>query len=155
MVIALVKKPKPVAVAPAPEALDTTLSEFAALIDEYGDVMADAAKIDKKIKELQAQLKPVKELEKKLQEKLDALAAGDDATGEEKGTRWRIEYGKRGSSTKIANLPKIAHTLGAKLFYQLAKINITDLRAYLTPPQLEEVTTVERTSRSFKVFKAL
>lgn len=153
MVIALVKKPKPVA-APSPDALVSDLSEFAALIDQCGDAQAEIEKIEKKIKDLQAQLKPLKALEAQVQEKIDALEAADDAEGEEKGTRWRIEYGKRGSSTKITDLPKIAHMLGAKLFYQLAKVNITDLRAYLTPPQLEATTKVERTKRSFKVLKA-
>ena len=154
MVIALVKKPKPA----APVALEDAVggySEFATLIDQVGDAQAEVEKIEKKIKELQGQLKPHKERMSELEAKIAALDLPDDETGKEKGLRWTIEFGKRGSSTKIADLPRIAKILGQKLFYELATVKITDLKAYLTPPQLAETTKVERTARSFKIVKTV
>jgi hypothetical protein len=132
----------------------TQLSEHADLIDEVGEMQAEAEKIESKIAELTAKLAPYKA---KLAELQGLLNEDDtenpDAKRIEYGKRFAVEVGKQGSSTVITDLPKIAKFVGTKLFYELATMKITDIKAYLTPPQLAEVTKIQRTKRSVKVVR--
>lgn len=135
----------------APVASDKVLSDFADQIDLVGTLRQEAEPILAEIKKLQERLKPLKEAEEALQETLDALDIGDDATGEEYGAAFRLEIKPKGSSRKITDMAKIREFLGDETFFKLATITLKDADAYLTPPQKEDVIATERTKRGYKL----
>lgn len=131
---------------------DTLLSQFAAEIDSVGKLLEEAEPIQAEIKKLQAKLKPLAEAQKSLQARLDALPIGDDAEGQfEYGIAFLAEVGKKGTSRSVKDLTVVKKHLGDDLFMKLASVTLKSLDQYLTPPQLAEVLTSERTSRSVKI----
>ncbi|CAA2141447.1 hypothetical protein [Hyphomicrobium sp. ghe19] len=146
--VALVLKKKP-----AFEPVQAVKSPLELQLDLVGSQMAEAIKINKQIKDLQAKLKPYKDEADKLQKMVDELEMGDDATDIIKGDRFRAEIGAKGQSRSITDLPKVRKFLGDKLFMELATVTLKNIDDYLTPPQREEVLKVERTKRSLKIEK--
>jgi len=129
------------------------VSEFAELIDEVGVLSKDAEKINAKIKKLQEELKPYNDAVKRLKAKIDELEGDPDEELVELGTVYKLEIGKKGTSRHIKDIKKVQELMGDDLFYQVCKVNLKDIDAYLTLPQREEVIEEERTSRSFKIVK--
>ena len=145
----LITIPKKIKSEPLP---DTLLSEFAAEIDNVGKMLEEAEPIQAEIKKLQAKLKPLTEAQKALQLKLDALPLDDDIEGHlENGIGFMAEVGKKGTGRSVKDLKLVKKHLGDDLFMKLASVTLKSLDQYLTPPQLAEVLTVERTSRSVKI----
>jgi hypothetical protein len=144
----VIKKPR--AVEETTPAVEKT--ELQILIDEVGELQKDALKTAKRIKDEQAKLKPYTEKLKELAEKVNALDLGEaDQEGTLEGTAFEVEYGKKGNSREITDMAKIRKMLGDKLFFQLAKLNLGDVDAYLTPPQIEQVVKKNRTDRKVTV----
>lgn len=127
------------------------VSDFAELIDRVGTLKEEADEVNAEIKQLQAKLKPYKDAVAELNEKLDELELGDDETSEELGAFYRLEIGARGTSREIIDMREVHKLLGDDLFYQLAKVNLSDLDNYLTLPQRKKVIKENRTKRSFKI----
>ena len=99
-------------------------------------------------------LKPLADVKKALAEAIDKLQIEDDVEGHvEKGAKFEAEIGPRGRKREVKDMKLVETALGAKLFRQLAKVNLKDLDAYLTPPQLDEVLDTKRTDHSIKVTK--
>jgi flagellar hook-length control protein FliK len=145
----LITIPKKIKSEPLP---DTLLSEFAAEIDNVGKLLEEAEPIQAEIRKLQAKLKPLAEAQKSLQARLDALPLGDDQEGQfEYGIEFLAEVGKKGTSRSVKDLKLVKKHLGDDLFMKLASVTLKSLDQYLTPPQLSEVLTSERTSRSVKI----
>jgi len=143
----LITIPKKIKSEPLP---DTLLSEFAAEIDNVGKMLEEAEPIQAEIKKLQAKLKPLAEAQKSLQARLDGLPLGDDQEGQ---FEYGIEFldGKKGTSRSVKDLKLVKKHLGDDLFMKLASVTLKSLDQYLTPPQLSEVLTSERTSRPVKI----
>ena len=151
MALLIVKK-KPVEAAPPPSG--PLLSDFSDLIDLVGELQEKAEPVAKQIKALQDQLKPLKEAEKELQAKLDALEIDDDETDEvEYGAAFKVEVGKKGSSRKVVDMDKVRELMGDELFFKVAAVALKDIDAYLTQPQRDQVIETSRTSRSYKIIK--
>lgn len=124
--------------------------EKADLIDALGDLAPQVEKIDKEIARLQELRKPY---EDRLKE-LVAFASAEGKTDEKVilyGERFYVEAGKRKETLKLTDLPQAAKMLGQATFMQLAKINVGDLKKYLTPPQVEKVTEKEEGNRQVSI----
>jgi hypothetical protein len=128
------------------------LSDLALEIDNLGEQTLKAEPILKKIKELTAELKPWKDAEAALKAKVDALEADDDADDiVEKGAKFEITIGKKGSSRSIKDMALTKKLLGNELFMKLATVKLGDLDQYMTLPQRAQVIETSRTARSYKV----
>lgn len=127
------------------------VSDFADLIDRVGELRLAAAPIIAEMSKLAEKIKPLAEAEKQLQAKLDELELDPDATGQELGAKFVVEFGKKGSKREIIDMGLVKKLLGTELFMQLATVKLKDIDDYMTPPQKEKVLTTERTKRSFNV----
>lgn len=130
--------------------VNIAVCEKADLIDEIGDLLPQVAKIDAEIERLNELRKPFEDRMKEL----TAFATGEGKTDETVtlyGERFYVEAGKRKETLKLTDLPQAAKMLGQATFMQLAKLNVGDLRKYLTPPQLEKVTETEEGDRKVTV----
>lgn len=129
------------------------LSEVEMLIDLVGSQHTDAAKLKKKIKDLQAELKKFSDNEAKLQKLVDDLPNDADDQFVLRGASFRAEIGVKGSSRSISDMMAVRDMLGDKTFMELAKVNLKDIDNYLTLPQREKVLAVARTQRSISIEK--
>jgi hypothetical protein len=130
------------------------LSGIAAEIDAYGTLLAEAGPILAKIKELQNTLKPLKEAETALHAAIDEFDFKDDIEDHlERGEKFMVAIGPRGSKRSVKDMALVKATLGQKLFMEIASVTLKDLDAYMTPPQLALVLKTERTTHSIKVTK--
>lgn len=105
-------------------------------VDEYA---VAAAKLEKRAEKLKPLQKQVKDLE------LGIIGAVDEVI--DPGTKFNLtgndfelQLGAQGQRAEITNMELAVDLLGEDLFLKLAKISITDLKAYLTPDQLAQVT---------------
>ena len=65
-----------------------------------------------------------------------------------------MKLGAKGRSTHITNMELAVDLLGEELFLKLANISMKDLKAYLTPEQLVQVTATKyATKRRVKIEK--
>jgi hypothetical protein len=125
-----------------------SLSPFATLIDEIGEMQAEHDKRAKKIKELQDADKDYGKKLKELVELINTTANDPFEPVTAYGTQFKVEANPCSKSRFITDMQKVGELLGEDVFMQLAKVNITDLDKYMTPPQLEQVTDVKPGSRS-------
>lgn len=165
MAIVLTKKkaaPAPAKAAPvkfkkksalAQAAEQQLVSDFAGLIDEVGELEAEAEKLQAKAKEILKAIEPLAAKRKELDEKIQEIIADPDAKGEELGTKYKVEWGKQGTKRELTDLAEVRKMLGDDLFFSLAKVNLGDVDDYLTPPQKEKVIATSRTDRKFKIVK--
>lgn len=71
------------------------------------------------------------------------------------GTEWALEIGACAKNARtVSDVPAIAGYLGTK-FYELAKVNISDLEKYLTPEQLAKVVKSDNGYGDTRKIKAL
>lgn len=109
----------------------------AVVVDEYGTLSAE-------LKDAKDQLVP-------LASKVADLAKGIIGAVDEvidpgtpmvlDGNDYRIDLGAQGVKLVPADSEAVIDELGLELFMKLAKVSITDLKAYCTPEQLEKITT--------------
>lgn len=134
-------------------AAEKAFSEVELLLDLVGTHAADKAKLEKKVKDLQAEMKKYTDNEKKLQKLIDELPNGDDENFELRGASYRAEVGPKGQSRSISDLKAVRDMLGEDTFMELAKVNLKDIDNYLTLPQREKVLAISRTQRSISIEK--
>lgn len=69
------------------------------------------------------------------------------------GDEYQLDFGKKASVSKVtATGQELQEVLGDEVFYAICKCGIGDLKAYLTPTELEEVMVIEQKgSRSVKL----
>lgn len=106
------------------------------VIDEYASLRT---KLDKKKDKLKPLEKKVGSLEKGILGAVDAVldpSASIDLQGEEN----ELKVGPQGQRAELVDTEKAMDILGQELFLKLAKISMTDLKAYMTPEQISEVT---------------
>lgn len=134
-------------------ATEKAFSEVELLLDLVGSHAADKAKLEKKVKDLQAEMKKYTDNEKKLQKLIDELPNGDDEEFVLRGAAYRAEVGAKGQSRSISDLHAVRDMLGDDTFMELAKVNLKDIDNYLTLPQREKVLSISRTQRSISIEK--
>lgn len=161
MAINLKTKVKPV------EVEAEAVSPYASDIDKIGALMAEADELEKSLsKAVVDKLAKINALRKEAKAKTSALAATitedhrevfeADKTFTEKGEEYVAELGKQGMSRTImsmAEAKKILDKQDKTLFLKLAKINLGDLDAYLTPDEAKAVIRTDYGDRSIKIVK--
>jgi hypothetical protein len=131
-----------------------SLSALAALIDEVGPMVGDAAKTVAKIKALTESLKTYKEKIKALNDLIDALGQyGDDVVFIERGTKYEVHAGVREKSREVVDLAGIRKKLGDKVFFDIAKVTLKDIDKYIAAAEQAKLGLVKtsRTSRAIVV----
>jgi len=119
------------------------------LIDQIGELEAEAALIHARIKKEQAKLEPYKKALAKLQAFADTLEEAPEQGL--CGTRYRVLVGDYGKKREISDMDKLKSMLGEKLFMQLATVPLGKVDDYLTPVQKQEVFLERKTSRKLKI----
>ena len=105
-------------------------------VDEYADLRA---KLDKKQEKLAPLVKEVASLEKGILGAVDEVVDPGtplNLTGYEN----ELVIGAKGEKVAITEIGFIVDMLGMDTFLKLATVSTTNLKKYLTPEQLEEVT---------------
>ena len=102
-------------------------------------------KIEKHMKKIEADVKRLAEIKSQVLAVVVEVTDADTVTTlMGTGTRG-MEVSARSSKTEIINLEQAKKYLGTETFWKVAKIGITDLKAYLTKPQYEAVTETTKT----------
>lgn len=109
-------------------------------VDEYGE---ERAKLMAKMAKLEPLQKKVSGLENDLRTYVD-LHTPKDEEAKLEGEKYEALFGKMGNQAEITDKALVREMLGDELFFELAKISITDLRSYLNPKQLKKVLQEER-----------
>lgn len=106
------------------------------LVDEYA---SKKSKLDKKTAKIAPLKKEVDKLEKGILGAVDEVIHPSNPI-DLSGIESELKIGKQGLRTELSDAEAVFDILGAEVFFKLAKISTTDLKAYLTPDQLKEVT---------------
>lgn len=109
------------------------------VVDEFAML---SAKLAKKLEKLDPLKKKVEKLEKGI------LGAVDEVFDPSvdlvlQGEENELLLGPRGKRTSITDKDKLVDLLGIDLFVKLAKVSVTDLKKYMTPEDVEQVTTAK------------
>ena len=142
------KKKKPAAVQTAPQTqktqLDTLVDAAAQHLDEY-------EKAKKRIADEKLKMKPFEDAMAAVQEHVNDTLADNDVDPDQPHTfgteSFLVEAGKAGTRREIADMAKLRELLGDETFLSVAKVNMGDVDAYLTPPQKEQVVKSSRGER--------
>jgi len=126
-------------------------TELSLLIDQIGELEAEAILINARIKKEQAKLETYKKALVKLQSYADTLEDESVPAQGLYGTRYRVLVGDYGKRREIADMDKLKSMLGAKLFMELATVPLGKIDDYLTPIQKQEVLLERKTSRKLKI----
>ncbi len=133
---------------------DQTTVEVGPLIDQYGDLQAEIAKLKKKLAPTQAKIAEKTTKMAELRETIEkdvthGLADGSSCT--QAGTRFLVTFGKRKMNRQIKNIERIAELMGEH-FAKVVSIPLKAVDDYLNPEEREEVIeTTHDGARSFKV----
>ncbi|MCK5788771.1 MAG: hypothetical protein KAH32_07220 [Chlamydiia bacterium] len=128
--------------------------------DAVEPLVASMAALEERIKPMLKRLAPLQKSYDATKAKLIKLS-DEMYEPSEKGTfefdGVVCEIGQKDNSTKITDKERaieILQSLGEGVVLELVKFGITDLRTYLTPSEIEEVTMTSRTGkRSIKITK--
>ncbi len=117
------------------EVLDSAEIVTPEAVDEFAFLHIKLAKAEEKLKPLKTS---VAKLEKGI------LAAVDEVLDPSVkftliGSEYEVPLSAQGQRTELVDADQAQDFLGDELFMKLAKVSITDLKAYLTPDQLEQV----------------
>lgn len=124
------------------------VDESTELVDEFIALTVQLEAHDAKVS---AERKRLDELKKLLVVSVDESHAPDEKATLV-GTNGEVEVSAKSEATSITDLATARKLLGVETFNKVAKVNLADLRAYLTPPQLEKCTVTERKgSRRIKI----
>lgn len=105
-------------------------------VDEYAKLKA---KLDKKNEKIAPLAKEVAALEKSIIGAVDEVV-DPSVSIDLQGNENELKLGPKGQRTSLSEAEKVYDMVGSELFFKLATIKVTDLKSYLTPDQLEEVT---------------
>lgn len=128
--------------------LDVTEVVLPEAVDAFGAQAVKLAKKKEKIAPLEKSVAAgekeiLKSVDEVLHESVDVTLLGED---------YDLVIGPKGQRTSITDPLAAAKMLGEDLFLKLAKVSITDLKKYLTPEQVAQVTeTKYSTKRRVKV----
>lgn len=56
------------------------------------------------------------------------------------GNKYEVQLGAQGVKAEVVSNEAVIDEIGQELFEKLAKVSMTDLKAYCTPEQLEKIT---------------
>lgn len=132
------------------------ISDLGILIDKVGEQSLQATKDMLQIKKLMDGLKAYKADLKKLNEMVDVIAQyGDDVEFTEQGVEYQVEAGAREFTRSIVDLQGIRKKLTDKVFFEVAKVTLTDIDRYIAKSEQEKLNLVktERTTRKITVSK--
>lgn len=141
------------------EKLGPQLSDIAGSIDSLGVLVTDYEALLKKHEKVLQQIKEAKtKADNKTKEVMAQVTEmyaekGDDDTGKELGVTYQIDVKKKGSSRKVTDLTKVRKFMKDPTFMKVATVNLKDIDAYLTPDQIEQCVTTDRTDRGITVSK--
>ena len=130
--------------------IDSTEIITAELVDEFATLSAKLQKKLEKIKPLQNSVTVME---------IGIWVAVDEVVDPNQkitltGNEHELKLGAKGRSNHITNMELAVDLLGEELFLKLANITMKDLKAYLTPEQLEQVTATKyATKRRVKIEK--
>lgn len=125
-----------------PKAVDVTEIDSesiipAVVVDEYGSLVAELKDATEKLAPLTSK---VSELAKGIIGAVDEIIDPSVPMVLD-GNDYRLNLGAKGVKLMSADSEAVIYELGTELFMKLAKVSITDLKAYCTPEQLEKITT--------------
>lgn len=106
------------------------------VVDEYATL---SVKLKKRQENLAPLAKQVGDLEKGI------IAATDEVLDAESkatlpGIDFELQLGAQGQRTSLTDIEKVFEFLGFETFMKVAKVSVSDLKSYLNPDQLAEVT---------------
>lgn len=128
--------------------LDVTEIVLPEIVDAFGEQAVKLAKKKEKIAPLEKSVSAsekeiLKAVDEVIDESVDITLLGED---------YDLVIGPKGQRTEVTNTLRAAELLGEDLFLKLATVSITNLKKYLTPEQVAEVTKTEyKTKRRVKV----
>jgi hypothetical protein len=158
MTITITKKK---AVAPETNAITekSIPPEIVQLIEEVGLLQDDAEATTKRIKELQAHVKPYAEKVKQLAALVSKYAAESgfdpDVEFAETTDDFILQVGKAGTLRTVVDAERAMKRMGKKLFFEKCTIGLGILDAYLAPAEKEGILKVERCERSIRVLRRI
>lgn len=117
----------------------TQYSVISDLIEQAGALKPEADKIIAKIDALKKQLDPYTKAMGKLADAVKELGLDPAVEAQEISPNFVARIGKCSKKREVKDMAKVRELLGDEVFLFLAKVNLGDLDAYLTPPQLTQV----------------
>lgn len=106
-------------------------------VDEYGTLKTKLTKKQDKIAPL---AKQVATLEKGMIGAVDAVLQPAEKISL-MGSEYEVKLAAQGKRTELSDAEKLLEIVGLELFLKLVSVKVADLKAYLTPDQLAQVTT--------------
>jgi len=120
------------------------------VVDEY---VLTAVKLKKRMDALAPLKKKADDLEAQIHKALNDVLA-PSATATVPGILYEMQFGAKGKKTELTDVERAFEILEYELFVKLATIKIADMKAYMTPEQIEEITKVTRKNkRRVKIVK--
>lgn len=107
----------------------TTVDEFAELHGEYKDAKEEIAPLEKKYKKMELGIIGAVD---------EVIDAGVKYTLV--GNEYELQLGAQGVRAAVTSNEEVIDEIGIELFQKIAKVSMTDLKAYCTPEQLEKIT---------------
>ena len=127
------------------------------LIEEVGQLQDDAEATTKRIKALQAHVKPYAEKVKQLAALVSKYAAESgfdpDLEFTETTDDFILQVGKAGTLRTVIDAERAMKRMGKKLFFEKCTIGLGVLDAYLTPAEKQGILKVERCERGIRVLR--
>lgn len=112
------------------------------VVQEFLDL---TAKIEKHNAKIATDILRADELKKQIVGAVDEVCDAEAKVVLNGTGKQMLEISARSESTSITDMGMVRKFLGQTNFMELVKVTITDARAYLTKPQLDQCTKTERT----------
>lgn len=106
-------------------------------VDEYGKLKSTLAKRQEKLAPL---VKQVAALEKGIIGAVDEVLEPSEKITLS-GSEYELQLAAQGKRTELSDTERLFEILGLELFLKLATVKVADLKSYLNPDQLVEVTS--------------
>lgn len=120
------------------------------------DLVDTYVELDRKVAELAPTFERLKEAKAEILRRAEAELAADQE-GTLDGERHAVKVGKKANCKTVKNKPLMFTLLEQRrqgLLQELAKVDMKDIQAWLTPEELSQVIEEERTgSRTLKVLR--
>jgi hypothetical protein len=156
MTITMTKK-KVVGTVAQPTSKMSIPPDIVELIQEVGLLQDDAETTIKRIKALQAHVKPYAEKVKQLAALMSKYAAesgfSPDLEFTETTDDFILQVGKAGTLRTVIDAERAMKRMCKKLFFEKCTIGLGVLDAFLTPAEKEGILKIERCERSIRVLR--
>lgn len=131
--------------------------EIIQMIDEVGALQDEAEAMAKRIKILQARLRPYSEKLKQLADAVSKYATelglGPDQEFTQTTDDFVLIAGKASTVRTVIDTQRAMKIIGRKLFFEKCTIGLGIIDQYLTPEKKQKVVRIERCTRGIKVFR--